>query len=186
MTDKSPALFLDRDGVINVDHGYVYLKEDFEFIDGIFDLCRQAKQRAYLIVVITNQAGIGRGFYSEQEYFNLTEWMCGIFKSEGVIIDSVYHCPFHPLYGVGKYRIDAECRKPRPGMLIQATKEHNIDLSRSILIGDKESDIKAGLEAGVGQNIFFRNITSSDFKNELNEYYETIGSLKEAVRYLKN
>lgn len=148
-------MFLDRDGVINIDHGYVIKPDRFEFTEGIFDLCRCAKQFAYRLVVVTNQAGIGRGYYTEQEFLELTEWMCGVFQTRGVPIDKVYHCPFHPEKGIGPYKMDSPLRKPAPGMILQAAKELDIDLSRSVLIGDKETDIAAGLAAGVGCNVLY-------------------------------
>lgn len=151
------ALFLDRDGVINIDHAYVYRPEEFEFIDGIFELCRAAQAMGYLLIVITNQAGIGRGYYTENDFHRLTEWMCGQFKHENITIDGVYFCPYHPEHGVGEFKIDSPLRKPAPGMLLQAAREHDIDFEKSVLIGDKESDIQAGEAAGVRLNILYRN-----------------------------
>lgn len=136
------ALFLDRDGVINVDRGYVYKREDFEFIPGIFDVCRAAKLLGYLIIVVTNQSGIERGYYTEQEFIALNDWMLGVFKDSGVDIDRVYYCP----------HLDSPDRKPRPGMIRRAAEEFDIDLSSSILIGDKNTDVQAGIAAGVGTN----------------------------------
>jgi D-glycero-D-manno-heptose 1,7-bisphosphate phosphatase len=155
MVDGRPALFLDRDGVINVDHSYVCNPADFEFIDGIFDLCRRAQQQGYLLIVITNQAGIGRGYYSEADFAALTNWMCERFKAEGATIDGVYFSPFHPQHGIGRYKADAPCRKPRPGMILQAAEEHGIDLARSVLVGDNQTDIDAGVAAGVGRLFLF-------------------------------
>lgn len=151
-----PALFLDRDGVINIDRAYVHKPEDMEFTDGIFDLCRHAKRLNYLIFVITNQAGIGRGYYTEQDFANLTDWMRGIFKHENAEIDQVYYCPTHPEHAVGKYRRQSHFRKPAPGMILLAAREFGVDLNRSILVGDKPSDIEAGIAAGVGRNILYR------------------------------
>lgn len=150
-----PALFLDRDGVINVDHAYVCRPENFEFIDGIFELCRTARQLGYLIFVVTNQAGIGRGYYTEQDFLDLTGWMCEIFKAQGIAIDKVYYCPSHPEYGVGQYKVDSPFRKPAPGMLLQAAEEFGVDLARSVLVGDKETDIQAGIAAGVSCNLLY-------------------------------
>src|SRR4029079_2746485 len=95
------ALFLDRDGVINIDRGYVCAQDDFEFVDGIFDVCRHATSLGYLIIVVTNQAGIGRGYYSEEDFTQLPEWMCRAFGEQGAPIAKVYFCPFHPEFGVG-------------------------------------------------------------------------------------
>jgi D-glycero-D-manno-heptose 1,7-bisphosphate phosphatase len=152
---KRPALFLDRDGVINQDHHYVIKKEDFEFIEGIFEVCRHAKQLGYLLIVVTNQAGIGRGYYTEQDFLQLMDWMCRVFRDQNAPIDKIYYCPSHPEAGIGPYKTDSPFRKPAPGMILQAAQEYSIDLSRSVLIGDKESDILAGTAAGVGCNILY-------------------------------
>jgi D-glycero-D-manno-heptose 1,7-bisphosphate phosphatase len=149
---SQPALFLDRDGVINVDHAYVHKKEDFQFIEGIFDLCRKARELGYMIIVVTNQAGIGRGYYSEEDFETLTDWMKQVFASENAEINQVYHCPYHPEKGIGEYKQDAPCRKPNPGMIMQACQEFDIDLKASLMIGDKVSDIEAGQAAGIGRN----------------------------------
>ena len=150
-----PALFLDRDGVINIDHAYVCKPENFEFVEGIFDLCQTAQRLGYLIFVITNQAGIGRGYYTEQDFLKLTKWMRGVFKAKGTAIVVVYFCPSHPEYGVGKYKADSPFRKPGPGMILQAAEEFDIDLASSLVVGDKETDIQAGVAAGVGCNLLY-------------------------------
>ena len=152
---NTPALFLDRDGVINVDYGYVHTPENFHFIEGIFDLVSAARQAGYLVVVVTNQAGIGRGYYSEAQFHDLTHWMKGRFAEQGGQIDGVYFCPYHPEHGVGAYRRESEFRKPAPGMLLQAETELGIDLEQSVLIGDKLSDMAAGRSAGVGTLLHF-------------------------------
>lgn len=157
-----PALFLDRDGVINVDHAYVHRREDVEFIDGIFDLCRSARRRGYLVVVVTNQAGIGRGYYTEHDFQRLTDWMLERFGAEGAAIDRVYFCPYHPVHGVGRYKVDSPFRKPGPGMILQAAEELGIDLARSVLVGDMATDIGAGHAAGVGCKLLFRPDGASD------------------------
>lgn len=146
---RRKALFLDRDGVINVEKNYVHRIEDFEFLPGIFELCSAAKRLGFLLVVITNQAGIGRGYYSEADYQRLTDWMLEQFRAHGVEIDRVYHCPYHPTAGIGEYRQDSFHRKPNPGMILTARDELGVDLARSVLIGDKDSDIEAGAAAGV-------------------------------------
>lgn len=144
------ALFLDRDGVINVDRNYVHRIEDFEFLPGIFELCAAAVERGYLIVVITNQAGIGRGLYTEADFQQLTAWMVDAFLQRGIDIARVYHCPYHPTAGIGKFRRESFDRKPNPGMLLKARDDLNLDLAGSLFIGDKDSDMAAGLAAGVG------------------------------------
>lgn len=152
----APALFLDRDGVINVDHAYVHRQEDFQFIDGIFDLCRHAHGAGYRLFVITNQAGIARGYYSEDDFHRLTAWMCERFAAERAPLDKVYYCPYHAEHGIGRYRQDSPLRKPRPGMILQAVEEFGVDLARSVLVGDMATDIQAGEAAGVGLNLLFR------------------------------
>jgi len=147
------ALFLDRDGVINVEKNYVCRIEDFEFLPGIFDLCTLAMRLNFLLVVITNQAGIGRGYYSEADYQRLTDWMLEAFRAHGIEIDRVYHCPYHPTAGIGEYRQESFHRKPNPGMILKARDELGLDLSRSVLVGDKDTDIEAGMAAGVRHNI---------------------------------
>lgn len=163
-----PALFLDRDGVINVEKNYVYRVEDFEFVDGIFDLCKTAQDLGYAIVVITNQAGIGRGYYTEVDFNYLTDWMVGEFNRGGVRIDKVYFCPFHPTEGVGRYRRESYDRKPNPGMIIKAKNELDIDLSNSVLVGDKSSDIEAGYNAGIGHLIKFAYDKNHDISEKKN------------------
>lgn len=138
------ALFLDRDGVINHEIGYLSKPEDVQFIDGIFETCRAFHEEGYLIVIVTNQSGIARGYYTETEFEDLTRWMHDEFASRGVMIAKTYHCPHHPAI-TG----DCLCRKPLPGMLLSAATELNIDLSQSVLVGDKVSDVEAGLTAGI-------------------------------------
>lgn len=138
------ALFIDRDGVINVDKVHVFLKEDFEFTPGIFDLCRSYQDKGFLIIVITNQAGIAKGIYTEDDFLKLTDWMTREFKKKGITISKVYYCPHHP-----DFTGPCECRKPKPGMILKAKKEFDLDLSESVLIGDKENDLQAGRNAGI-------------------------------------
>ena len=144
------ALFLDRDGVINVEKDYLYKIEDFEFIDGIFELCHHFLDQGYLIVVVTNQSGIARKYYTEDEFDHLTTWMIKEFDKHNIKITKVYFCPHHPdISG------ECSCRKPKPGMLLEAAKEFSIDLKHSIMVGDKERDIEAGLNAGLSETYLF-------------------------------
>ena len=147
------ALFLDRDGVVNIDYGYVYKKENFEFIDGIFNLVRQANNNNFIVFIITNQSGIARGYYSIDEFNTLTSWMMEQFDKQNAAIKKVYFCPYHPTEGKGMFLKDDSSRKPNPGMILQACSEYDLDLAGSILVGDKMSDIEAGERAGVGLNI---------------------------------
>jgi D-glycero-D-manno-heptose 1,7-bisphosphate phosphatase len=161
-TQTAKALFLDRDGVINVDHDYVYRVEDFEFVDGIFDLCRAAQRQGFELVVITNQAGIARGYFSEAEFAHLTRWMIDAFAREQVRIAKVYNCPYHPEATVERYRVDSFDRKPNPGMLLRAREELSLDLASSTLIGDRLTDIEAGRRAGVGRLCYLQGTTMRD------------------------
>lgn len=176
------ALFLDRDGVINVDHGYVHTIEDFQYIDGIFDLCCLAISKDYLIIVITNQAGIGRGFYSISDFELLTDWMYKRFSLEGVLISKVYFSPYHPVHGQGIYKKDDFSRKPHPGMLLEAEADFNLRMSDCVLVGDKPTDIQAGHKAGVGTNILFSS--SEDNAGLMTSDYVRIASLFDAINYL--
>jgi D-glycero-D-manno-heptose 1,7-bisphosphate phosphatase len=173
---------LDRDGVINYDYGYVHKLEDFDFIDGIFDVAQCAHEHKYKLVVITNQAGIARGYYTEEQFHQLTNWMCQRFSDAGAPIDKVYFSPYHPTAGLGRYLKDDFSRKPHPGMILQAQRDLTTDLSRSVLIGDKVSDILAGTAAGVGTNLLF----AAERPKELGGLnYELMTTLREALPYLR-
>lgn len=149
------ALFLDRDGVINHDSGYTSRVDDFVFIDGIFELCRAARQLGYLLIVVTNQAGIGRGYYTEQDFLVLTEWMRERFEAEEAPITDVLYCPYHPVHGRGHYLADSFDRKPNPGMLLRAAESHCISLCESVMVGDKDSDMRAARSAGVATRVHY-------------------------------
>jgi len=152
---KRKALFLDRDGVININYGYVYKVDNFVFVKGIFELVKQANLKGYLVIIATNQAGIARGFYTEDDFFKITKWMKNEFKKNGCHIDEVYYCPYHPEFGIGEYKKTSSCRKPNPGMLLRAKTDFNIDMQNSIMVGDSISDIEAAENAKIGRKIFF-------------------------------
>lgn len=175
-----PALFLDRDGVINHDFGYVHKIEDFKFVDGIFDICRQAAASGMSVVVVTNQAGIGRGYYTEEQFHSLTEWMKKNFAEKGVTIDGVYHCPFHPTHGIGRYKAESHDRKPNPGMILRASEELDLSLENSVIIGDTEKDIEAGRRAGIGTTILLGKIS---FEAKVKPDF-AVTNLQEASRLL--
>ncbi|AYJ88057.1 HAD family hydrolase [Sphingomonas paeninsulae] len=145
-------MFLDRDGVINIDSHYIFRPEQFEVIDGVFDALRRARTLGYALIVVTNQSGIARGYFSLAEYFTLEAHMRAVFAEEKINFDGIYHCPHHPDGIVAQFAIACRCRKPQPGMILQAACEHDIDLGNSILVGDKDSDILAAGAAGVGQS----------------------------------
>lgn len=182
---STPAAFIDRDGVINIDHGYVCKVDDFEYIDGVFDACRKLKEMGYLLVLVTNQAGIARGYYSEDEFLSLTEWMDWNFADKGVDFDGIYYCPHHPEHGLGKYKEDCDCRKPKPGMFFSARDHLNIDMAKSVMIGDKADDLKAAMAAGVTTKILVR--TGKEVTAE-GEALATavLNSIKDVPAYLAN
>ncbi|MEO8364603.1 MAG: D-glycero-beta-D-manno-heptose 1,7-bisphosphate 7-phosphatase [Pseudoxanthomonas sp.] len=143
------ALFLDRDGVINVNHGYVHTQEKTDFVPGIFDLCRRARETGLLLVVVTNQAGIARGYYDEAQFLQYTKWMHEKFAARGAPLLATHYCPHHPLAGKGDLLRACPSRKPNPGMFFTAATNYGIALSESLVLGDKESDLEAGRFAGV-------------------------------------
>lgn len=150
------AIFLDRDGTLNIDYGYVHEIDQFHFIEGSIEALQQLKQMGYLLVLVTNQSGIARGYFSEQQFLQLTEWMDWSLADRGVDLDGIYYCPHHP-DGIGEFKQDCDCRKPKAGMLNQAIKELKIDPARSIMIGDKMEDMIAGKSAGIKTNILVRS-----------------------------
>lgn len=143
------ALFLDRDGVMNVNHGYVHRPQDTDWVPGIFDFCRAARDDGFLLVVVTNQAGIARGYYTSNEFLEYTAWMHAQFKARGVGLAATYYCPHHPDFGSRDER-NCDCRKPAPGLLLQASEALEISLRHSVFVGDKATDMEAGCAAGVG------------------------------------
>lgn len=143
------VLFLDRDGVINVNHGYVHTPEATEWVPGIFELCTAAGNAGYGLVVVTNQAGIARGYYDRERFEAYTRWMDDQFAARGLALLATYYCPHHPQAGVGAGRLECNCRKPRPGMLLQAAEDLGIDLAGSVLVGDAASDVAAAEAAGL-------------------------------------
>jgi len=151
-----PAVFLDRDGVINVDHGYVHDEHDFEFVDGVFEATKSLKDMGYYLVLVTNQSGIARGIFSEDRFLSLTQWMDWNFVDHDVEFDGIYYCPHHPENGVGKYKQECDCRKPKPGMFISAQEFLNIDMENSVMVGDKAEDLMAAMSAGVGTTLLVR------------------------------
>lgn len=146
------AVFLDRDGVINVDHGYVSTWEQFEFLAGVPEALRELQDAGYLLIVVSNQSGIGRGYYSESDLHTLNQAIAEHLDSTlGVTLSGFYHCPHHPTEAEGGFRQQCDCRKPAPGMIQQAVLDHGIDVKTSLLVGDKDSDIEAGRAAGVAR-----------------------------------
>lgn len=143
------ALLLDRDGVINVNHGYVHTPAQTDWVPGIFELLTAAAARGYLAIVVTNQAGIARGLYDEAAFLDYTAWMHRAFASRGTPLLATYWCPHHPEAGQGEYRVTCACRKPQPGMLQAALARFDLDAGTSFLLGDHDSDVLAAQRAGI-------------------------------------
>lgn len=168
---KNKALFLDRDGVINVDKKYVYKIEDFEFCEGIFELCDFFSKKGFLIFIITNQSGIARAYYTEEDFKILSDFILNAFAEKNIKISKIYHCP---------HLEHCQCRKPKPGMLLKAQNEFDINMQDSIFIGDNLSDMQAGLSAGVG------TLALIDSKVKENENFKTFANLTELLNFLKS
>jgi len=147
---KTKTIFLDRDGVINHEVGYLHKIEDFKFIEGVFETCLYFKSLGFEIIAITNQSGIARNYYGKQEFHEVNNWMLNQFKLKGVEILDVFYCPHSP-------NDCCDCRKPKPGMFLQAKKKYNIDMTKSWMIGDKEDDISAAISAEINQTILVRS-----------------------------
>ena len=152
------TIFLDRDGVINKDINYLHKINDFEFIDGIFDSCLYFQSLGYKIIIITNQSGISRGYYSHSDYQKITQWMLDQFKYKNINILDVFHCPHGP-------DSTCDCRKPKPGMFLKAKDKHNTDMEKSWMIGDKERDTIAANSAGIDNTILIRSSHKVDESN---------------------
>ena len=161
------AVFLDRDGVINIDKKYVYKIEDFEFCRGVFEALHHFQSLGYKLIIVTNQPGIGRGYYSEEEFQKLTQWMREALLHVNINIDAVYYCPHAP-------EENCACRKPKSGMLEEAIRTFNIDVKDSWMIGDKRSDIEAAYSVGIENTIFLGEARDSGAKYCVNFLLDTI------------
>ncbi|MBE6105758.1 MAG: D-glycero-beta-D-manno-heptose 1,7-bisphosphate 7-phosphatase [Anaerovibrio lipolyticus] len=143
------AVFFDRDGTLNEEVHYLHKIEDFKWIEGAIDAIKYCNDNGYLAIVITNQSGVARGYYPESDIMKLYDWMNDDLAKHGAHLDGIYYCPHHPTGKVREYAIDCDCRKPKPGMLFKAQKDHNIDLKSSYLIGDGVRDVECAEAAGV-------------------------------------
>lgn len=180
--DRRPAAFIDRDGVINREREYVYRIEDFELVPGAIEGLRRLHEAGYALVVVTNQAGIARGLYTEADFQQLSSHMWRLLKGEGIDLAGIYHCPHHPTAGQGEYRRDCDCRKPAPGMLLRAAADLDLDLSRSVMVGDKRSDAEAGRAAGIREAVLVR--TGHGLSEDDERYASAFDTLPQAVEYL--
>lgn len=173
------ALFLDRDGVVNEELGYLFHQEDVRFVPGIVSLCKTSRSLGYRIFIVTNQAGIGRGYYTEAEFERLMAWMQAELAREEVRIDGVYFCPFHPEHGLGEYRREHEDRKPGTGMLRRAAADFGVSLADSVMVGDRCTDIATANAAGLKQ-AFLLVGTEANCEGQ----YLAVGSLAEVEAWL--
>ncbi len=151
---RRPAVFFDRDGVLNQDTGYVYTKEKFSWLGGSREAIHYLNGLGYLVFVVTNQAGIARGYYEIDDVICLHDWINQELKLSGAHVDKFYFCPHHPSAGQGSFTRSCACRKPEPGMILSAFQEWDIDKRKSFLIGDKNSDVEAAGRAGIKGHFF--------------------------------
>lgn len=168
------ALFMDRDGVINVNHGYVHTAEQTDWVPGIFELCATARDAGYALIVVTNQAGIARGYYSEADFLDYTRWMHGEFAERGLEILATLYCPHHPDAGLGALRTECNCRKPAPGLFLAAIERFDLSPDDSVMIGDKESDLIAASRAGVSKAFLVESNKPESFV-EVIRYFGLLG-----------
>ncbi|MCX7970460.1 MAG: HAD family hydrolase [Negativicutes bacterium] len=143
------AVFFDRDGVLNRDCGYLYRCEDFVWLEGAPEAVAWLNQRGWLVLVVTNQSGVARGYYGEEQVRQLHSWMNDQLSRYGGRVDDFFYCPHLPGAPVSRYDLDCDCRKPRPGMIERACAKWDVDRGRSLLIGDKDSDVEAAQRAGI-------------------------------------
>ena len=169
------TIFLDRDGVINKEINYLHKIDDFEFIDGVFETCQYLISLDYQIIVITNQSGISRGYYTEKDFQIITEWMIAEFQKNDIIILDIFHCPHLP-------NSNCNCRKPKPGMLLDAKYKHNIDMQNSWLIGDKEIDIIAANSSGITNTILVKSGHKiNEFDSNAKYFLDSIQQSKQVI-----
>lgn len=178
------AVFLDRDGTINVEKEYLHRIEDFEFIPGVPEAIRRLREAGFLVIVTTNQSGVARGYYPLAAVETLHRHLQAELARQGAAIDAFYVCPHHPTEGVGEYRNDCGCRKGKPGMLLQAASDLGIDLSRSWMVGDKAADVEAGKAAGCRSILVLTGYGETE-KPRVDPAVPTLADLTAAVRFIE-
>lgn len=161
MTNKiikqNKAVFLDRDGTINVEVNYLFRPQDFRFIPGCVEAIKTFHELDYKVIVVTNQAGVARGYYTERDVNILHEYVDRLLNAQGTWVDAYYYCPHHEEGIIPAYSVGCKCRKPKTGMIERAAKDFNLDLSASMIVGDKEIDVLTGKNASIGHKILVRS-----------------------------
>ncbi|MCT8344724.1 MULTISPECIES: D-glycero-beta-D-manno-heptose 1,7-bisphosphate 7-phosphatase [Photorhabdus] len=187
MTQGIPAVFLDRDGTINIDHGYVHEIDDFQFIDGVIEAMIELKKMGYALVLVTNQSGIARGIFDEEQFLQLTEWMDWSLADRGVDLDGIYYCPHHPDATEEQYKKSCDCRKPQPGMLLDAQRELGIDMTASFMIGDKLEDMQVATLAKIGTKVLVRTgkPVNTEAEQAANLIINSLADLPKAIKGIK-
>ena len=184
MAGKRRAVFLDRDGTINVEKDYLHKIEDFEFIPGVPAAIKRLKAAGFLVIVVSNQSGVARGYFDEQAVNRLHRHIQAELAGYGTSIDAFYFCPHHPEQGVGAYKVACDCRKGAPGMLLRAAADHDIDLQQSFMIGDKLADIEAGAGAGCRNILVMTGYGAQAAAQAENAVLETCPDLAGAARMI--
>ncbi|AKC59848.1 D-glycero-beta-D-manno-heptose 1,7-bisphosphate 7-phosphatase [Blochmannia endosymbiont of Polyrhachis (Hedomyrma) turneri] len=188
MSSSIFGIFLDRDGTINIDQGYSYNITNFIFINGVIDAMIQLKKMKFCLIIVTNQSGIARGFFSKEQFIQLTKWMIKILKTYQINIDGIYFCPHHPQGAIKQFKQNCNCRKPKPGMLLNAEKNLNLNMNKSYIIGDTTEDMLAGQAAGIGTKILVRSgkmITKHGI-NSADYIIDSLAYLPEIIKLHKN
>lgn len=183
VVSKRRAVFLDRDGTINEERNYVYREEDFVLIPGAAEAIALLNDRNFLVIVVSNQSGIGRGYFTTRDVDSLHTHLDEVLQAAGAHIDAYYYCPHHPRHGVGDYLIECDCRKPLPGMLLQAADELCINLSDSYMVGDKRADVQAGSAAGC-TSLLVRTGNGAAEEQMLTDPVPVFDDLPSAVRWI--
>lgn len=179
-----PAVFLDRDGTINVEREYLHKVEDFAFIDGAPQAIRRLREAGFLVIVVTNQSGVARGFFGLREVATLHRHLQRELARFGTQVDAFYICPHHPKEGVGEFSGECDCRKGKPGLLLQAAREHDIDLVRSYMVGDKIADVEAGRAAGCQALLVLTGHGTTEVENLAAGTAEIVADLTAAVDWI--
>ncbi len=184
MSQLVPAVFLDRDGTINVDHGYVHEIDNFQFIEGAIEAMQELKRMGFALVVVTNQSGIARGKFTEDQFMQLTEWMDWSLADRDIELDGIYFCPHYPQGSIAEFSQECDCRKPKPGMLLEAQEFLHIDMASSYMVGDKSEDMMAAAAAGVGKKVLVRSgkPVTAEGESLADWVIDSLGSLPDAIK----